>query len=156
MGESTQRAPEAGFTLVELMVVILIIGILIAVALPTYLGSRTRAQDRAAQTNLRTGLAAAMTYWAEEGTYRNFTTTEGRVAEPSLDWQAQGTVPAREQITIQDAGSDAQGQNLLLVTLSRSGTFFCVAQLANSPAFDRGHGAAFGDVDTTAECIQGW
>ncbi len=156
MAEHTRRDAQAGFTLIELMVVILIIGILIAVALPTYLGSRTRAQDRAAQTNLRTGLAASLTYWAENGVYTDFDTTAGEIAEPSLDWRAKGIVPTRDRITIQEAGEDPRGQELLLVTLSRSGTYFCVAQLANSPAFGRGHGVAFGDVDTAVECTQGW
>ena len=44
---------EDGFTLIELMVVILIIAILIAIAIPTFLGARQKAQDRAAQSNLR-------------------------------------------------------------------------------------------------------
>jgi prepilin-type N-terminal cleavage/methylation domain-containing protein len=42
------RSGEAGFTLIELMVVVLIIAILIAIAIPTFLGARSRAQDRVA------------------------------------------------------------------------------------------------------------
>jgi type IV pilus assembly protein PilA len=44
---------ENGFTLIELMVVVLIIAILLAIAIPTFLGARQRANDRAVQSNLR-------------------------------------------------------------------------------------------------------
>ena len=44
---------EEGFTLLELMVVMLIIAILLAIAVPTFLGARDRASDRAAQSNVR-------------------------------------------------------------------------------------------------------
>ena len=43
------------------MVVVLIIGILVAIALPTFLGARNRANDKAAQSGLRNALAAAKT-----------------------------------------------------------------------------------------------
>jgi len=58
-GEDT---PEAGFTLIELMVVLLIMGILLAIAIPTFLGVTGSAHAAAAKTNvtssppLRTGL----------------------------------------------------------------------------------------------------
>jgi type IV pilus assembly protein PilA len=143
---------EDGFTMVELMVVVLIIGLLIAIALPTFLGARERTQDRAAQTDLRTALAAALTHWAASGSYAGFDVAEAERSEPSLEWRPQGTPPAVREITIQRA----VGTELLLVTRARSGVYFCLRQLANSPAFDRGVGAAFADVDDPAECTGGW
>ncbi len=134
------------------MVVVLIIGILIAIALPTFLGARQRAEDRAAQSNLRTALAAAMTHWAQAGDYNGFDSTVAEGAEPSLDWQDADTTPVGNQITIQVA----TGGQLLLVDHSDSGVFFCLAQQANSPVYDKGNGATFVAVDTTPECTNGW
>ena len=60
---------ERGFTLIELMTVILIIAILILLALPTFLGARERAWDRAAQADIRNAFAAERAYYSDTLTY---------------------------------------------------------------------------------------
>lgn len=49
----SRSALEAGFTLMELLVVVIIIGILAAIAIPVFLNQRIRAYDSAAKSDLR-------------------------------------------------------------------------------------------------------
>ena len=92
--ERHEREDE-GFTLIELMVVVLIIAILLAIAIPTFLGARERAQDRAAQSNLRNAYTAAKSIYTDNETYTDATTTALEGSEPTMTFVTGASTDAK-------------------------------------------------------------
>jgi prepilin-type N-terminal cleavage/methylation domain-containing protein len=62
---------EAGFTLTELAVAMLVVGILAAIAVPSFLGARNNAYDREAQAAVDAALTAATQHYANQGDFTN-------------------------------------------------------------------------------------
>ena len=114
---------EEGFTLVELMVVVLIIAILVAIAIPTFLGARESAQDRAAQSDLRNALTAEKVFYVDNEVYTGDVAAGGALEsiEPSIDW-------ASITVTYVAATDD---QEVCLEIASDSGTVFVLRDVAS-------------------------
>jgi len=133
-----QRAREEdGFTLIELMVVVLIIAILIAIAIPTFLGARKRAQDRAAQSSLRNALTSAKTIFTDGEDYSDATTTALSTAEPSLTFNpgTASTGPTNVSVTsINVDTTTTEHEGFAATALSKSGTCFIISDVAGGAA----------------------
>ena len=156
MQRRLRAAGEDGFTLIELMVVVLIIAILIAIAIPTFLGARQRAQDRAAQSNLRNALTAEKTYYTDKQAY---TETQADLAsiEPSLTFAADagGTPATVNQIEYATANG---GDTVYLSTKSASGTCFYIQDVATgaNPGTTYAKDGACGAPGDEAYTTNGW
>jgi len=78
---------ESGFTLVELLVVMLILGLLAAIAIPSFFNQRDKARDADAKTQARTAQTSMETYATDHnGEYDSGTVgqTELEAIEPTL------------------------------------------------------------------------
>jgi type IV pilus assembly protein PilA len=86
---------EQGFTLIELMVVVLIIAILLAIAIPTFLGAKNTANARAAEANLRNALTAETSYFTNNNQVYGVSAGMSPL-ESALTWTDTAGGPANE------------------------------------------------------------
>jgi type IV pilus assembly protein PilA len=136
---------DAGFTLIELMVVVMIIALLLAVAIPSFVGFRHRAQDSAAQSTLNNAEKIATLVLVQEEGFPGTAALLIRLPaeEPRIAWldhKVSSTGP--RQVSIDE---DAAGTELAMATMSDSGT--CYYQ-----RLDRDGPTVKHHVDDAADC----
>ncbi len=147
---------DQGFTLIELMVVVLIIAILIAIAIPTFLGLRRRAQDRAAQSDLRNALTNAKSFFADDEAYTNATSANLQLQEPSLNFVAAGVasaLPAPMEVSVMISTENLTDDEWSAARLSGSGTCFSIRDVGSSQPVV---GGTFYGSGTPAACTGTW
>ncbi len=114
---------EDGFTLIEVMVVMLILGILISIALFTYIGARTKARDREAQETLRSALISAKVGLLEDDTYLPVDETLMAQLEPTYRYFPETTAVVKPtQVSVYPVSDTVW----VAVTKSNSGTCFAI------------------------------
>lgn len=126
---------EDGFTLVELLVVVLIIGILITIGLPTFLGARERAMERSAQADIRNAFLAEKAYYTDGRTYTDVP-ADMTAIEPAMSYVSGDTplvagivyllwVPASDEIYISSKAES--GTCFYLMEAAASGARYSTA-----------------------------
>jgi type IV pilus assembly protein PilA len=82
---------DRGFTMIELLVVVVIIGVLVAIAVPVYLNYRKGAANKSAASDVRGAITAVEQYYTDNGNVYPATATSGTGAPLLLVKQTGGT-----------------------------------------------------------------
>lgn len=146
------RASDDGFSLIELMVVVLILAILIALGVPTYLGMRGRAQNTEAMSEVASGAKVQAAYSAAVGGGYTASPAALKVYEPSLDFS--GATDQSLHVVVADAVSVGDNGQVLVYSRSNSGTWFglrLVGAGVNAGQYTCS-GSAETDVDDMTDC----
>jgi type IV pilus assembly protein PilA len=115
---------EGGFILIEVMMAVLVVGILLTIGVPTYLGARERAQDQAARSTLRSGQTTAAIAYVATGTYRDANVENLREAEPGYRWRGSNSASrGQDEISV---GAFRDGSEWGAATRSSSGECFYI------------------------------
>lgn len=143
------KAIQKGFTLIELMIVIAIVGILAVVALPAYQDYTARAQMSEALTLAEGQKTAVVEYYSDKGAFPTSNTQAGiaaatditgkYVASVTVGTSGSGnTVKATITAKMKSTGvnKDIQGKELMLEGSQKAGSFEWVCKPGTTTAVD--------------------
>lgn len=101
------RSEQRGFSLVELVVVLAIIGILVAAAVPLYLGARKRAYKSEANGTLQEMKSMEWAYYQEKSTFTDSFSSLGFTPPATKFWTYSITVATNSTVTMVATGQSA-------------------------------------------------
>jgi prepilin-type N-terminal cleavage/methylation domain-containing protein len=129
---ATEERQTDGFTLVELVVVVVVIGTLIAIVAPTLLGARQRADARVAETLVHDAVVAARS--SDQDGYASVTPADLSRTEPAVHFVDGATTASTDRHEISVAVGTTGGGDDYIVLTSRSHGGECFAAVDHDRA----------------------
>jgi prepilin-type N-terminal cleavage/methylation domain-containing protein len=123
---------DAGFTLIELVVVLVVVGSLLLVAVPSFLTARHATQDRAAQADLRHAVEAANTAYIDTPDFGQFSAATLAAVESALQF-SDNPVSSRGSIAVFGAQCPDGAGCVALAEPADNGTCWYVLQANDGP-----------------------
>jgi type IV pilus assembly protein PilA len=156
-GSSSEgRCDDQGFSFVELMVVLLVMAILLAIAIPTLLGTSGAARDRAGQSNLVNALTEMKTLFPTTQSYATVALNSATLtaSAPEFSWTQSAACTGLQEHCVSEYPVDVvnagDGAGVILATKARTGWCSYVVDLMAAPT-----AVAFVDGSGTAQFLAG-